>query len=212
MSAHQGAPPTVGVDDRGLTAAVELLGAGGAVIIPTDTVYGLAVLAEDEAAVDRLFALKRRPRDLSIAVLVADLAQAAMIASANDIERGLARELWPGALTLILQRRPQVGNWVGRDDGSVGIRCPDHDFVRALAARVGPLATTSANLSGEPTPLGAIEAANSLAGPVDLVVDGGSCAGHASTVARIETDGTPTILRAGAINAANLGEIAQKLL
>ena len=153
-------------DASGLAAAIEAIKAGEPVVLPTDTVYGLAVRAGDPDALDRVFALKRRPAERSIAVLVGDVDQAAELALINKYERRIADRCWPGALTLVLNRLETVDPSIGREDGTVGVRCPDNAFVRMLALAAGPLATTSANISGEPTPVVANEAAAALDGTV----------------------------------------------
>lgn len=189
--------PVVSTDDEGLAAAADVLRNGGVVVFPTDTVYGLAALAAESAAIDRLFELKDRPAERSIAVLIADVDQANELAALTDTDRELMGRHWPGALTVVVHRRPEV-DWIGAADGTVGVRCPDQDFVRALATAVGPLATTSANRSGEPTEVVADAAAASLVGQPDLVVDGGLCAGVASTVVRRDGDAW-TVLRQGSL-------------
>ena len=112
---------------------------------------------------------------------------------------------WPGPLTLVLNRSESARRVdLGGSAQTVGIRCPDHRFVRALARRVGPIATTSANRHGRPTPATAVEAAESLTAPVALVIDGGPCGGVPSTV--IDASSTPArVLRAGALDPAALG-------
>ncbi len=183
-----------------LERAVEALRAGGLVVLPTDTVYGLAARAADTAATPLLFARKGREDDVPVAVLCADAAQAFdLVADLPAGARRLARDHWPGPLTLVLERRPDLGWDLGRPRETIGLRCPDHGFVRALAARVGPLATTSANRHGDPTPLEAAAAAASLLGPVDLVIDGGLLAGTPSTVVDA-TGGGCTVLRQGALH------------
>jgi L-threonylcarbamoyladenylate synthase len=198
-----------GESDPALAVArvAEVLRSGGTVLVPTDTVYGVAALASDPRAAERLAALKGRSVDQPLAVLVADRAQAATLAApapAPEVERWMA-EHWPGPLTLVLRRLPEAAALdLGGDPTTIGVRCPDHAFVRALAAEVGPLATTSANRHGEPTPTGAAEAAASLVADVALVVDGGP----AGTVASTVVDATvrpPRILRVGAVEPAVLG-------
>lgn len=180
-----------------LDATVAALKAGGVVVLPTDTVYGLAAGAGQPSAIERIYQLKQRPADVAIALLVADVDQAAMIADLTSAERSAAARLWPGALTLVLQRAPATDTRLGRQDGTVGVRAPASEFVRAVAREVGPLATTSANLSGTPTAPTAGQAAASLAGLVDLVVDAGPSEGMASTVARVHLDGEVAIYRQG---------------
>lgn len=193
-------------DPEALRQAVAVLGSGGSVVLPTDTVYGLAALPSRPGATADLFALKERAADHPLAVLVADIDQALELVVFDEpaVGRWMA-ELWPGPLTLVLRRSAVAsGLDLGGDPSTIGVRCPDHPFVRALAAEVGPIATTSANRSGEPTPTTAHEASAALAGPVDLVIDGGPAGTLASTV--VEASGAEwQILRVGAITADQLG-------
>jgi len=191
----------VGVEDSGaLPAAVAALLGGGSVVLPTDTVYGLAALPSQPGATEALCALKGRDSEQALAVLVADEEQARALFEppAAEVRRWM-RELWPGPLTLVMARAPPAQALaLGGDPTTIGIRCPNHDFVRHLAAQVGPVAVTSANRHGVPTPETASAAAASLTGPVDLVIDGGPAATVPSTV----VDVTATrwqILRQGAL-------------
>lgn len=186
------------LDPAVVQRAVAVLRSGEAVVLPTDTVYGLAVVPTVPAAVDRLFALKGRPADMPIAVLVNGLGQAAALAEMPRTARMLADHFWPGPLTLVLPRRPGVDLPLGEPADTIGVRWPDHRLITALAAEVGPLATTSANRSGSPTPAAAAEAAAALDGALGLVLDGGPCAGVASTVVDL-TGAEPVILREGTI-------------
>lgn len=192
--------PIVATDDAGVAAAVEVLTAGGVIVIPTDTVYGLAARAGDDDAVARLFALKGRRADVPIAVLCARATDAlALAAPVTDPVRSAAARHWPGPLTLVVARRPDL-NWnLGEPAATIGMRCPDHAFVTAVAAAVGPLATTSANRHGEPTPATAVAAAESLTGLVDLVVDGGTVTGTPSTVINVAVT-PPVVLRQGELH------------
>lgn len=167
--------------------AVVELRAGRAVIIPTDTVYGLAALPEN---VDLLFELKQRPPDKAVAILVAQPADAEQLFDPLPATRRLMEACWPGALTIV-------------QDGH-GVRCPDHPLVQALAAAVGPIATTSANLSGQPTPHTAAEAAAAFPA-VQLVIDGGRLQAPASTVVEVTQDGL-SILRQGAVDVEGIVE------
>ncbi len=165
-------------------AAAELR-AGRAVIIPTDTVYGLAALPEN---VELLFDLKQRPPDKAVAILVARPIDAEQLFDPLPATRRLMSACWPGALTIV-----QDGN---------GVRCPDHPLVQALAAEVGPIATTSANLSGQPTAHTAAEAAAAFPA-VQLVIDGGRLQAPASTVVEVTEDGL-IILRQGAVDVEGI--------
>lgn len=191
----------------GLDAAEAVLRGGGTVVLPTDTVYGLAALASVPGATAQLFALKDRQADHPLAVLVADVDQALTLCAtpASSRVREWMGVLWPGPLTIVLERSDAARDLeLGAGPDTIGLRCPQHRFVRDLAARVGPLATTSANRSGQLTPVDARSAAASLAGPVGLVIDGGPAGTVASTVVDATTDPL-RILRLGAVAAAALG-------
>jgi L-threonylcarbamoyladenylate synthase len=191
------------VDPAVVARAAALLRAGEAIVVPTDTVYGLAALPTVPGATDRLFALKGRAVDVPVAVLCHDADQALGLAEpasiGPDVRRITAR-LWPGPLTVVLARRPGLALALGHPSTTIGVRCPDHDLVRALAAAVGPLATTSANRHGEPTLPTAAGVAAAFGGGVPLVVDGGRCDGAPSTVVdatgpswRVLREGTVTL-------------------
>ena len=186
------------VPEPGPSAAIASLRAGGVVVVPTDTVYGLAVRADLPGAVDRLAALKDRAAEQPVAVLVASIEQVDAVGVLSVDARRLAERWWPGPLTLVLPRRPGLDWDLGEPADTVGVRVPDHDVVRGLASAAGPLATTSANRHGEPTPPTAASAAAVLTGPPDLVLDGGRCAGAASTVVDA-TGPVLVVLRAGPI-------------
>lgn len=165
-------PKVLDLDDpEALDSAASALRAGEPIVLPTDTVYGLASLP---SSMEPLYVLKGRPESVPIAILIDSLEQAASIAEMSDLTERLAHAFWPGPLTIV---RPRVDG-----AGTVAVRCPDHAFVRLLAQRVGPMAVTSANRHGEPTPTEAGAAAASLAGDVAVVIDGGPCRGTASTV------------------------------
>ena len=185
-----------------LAAAALELRSGGVVILPTDTVYGLTALASDGAAVGDLFERKGRSADRRVAVLVADADQALLVVAAGPAFGRLSGALWPGPLTIVCNRADGFGPWLGEGGATVGVRCPDHDLVRALAAEVGPIATTSANRAGEPTPADAAGAASAVGGDL-LVLDGGPCAGRPSTVLDLTAE-PARILRLGAVSAAQI--------
>ena len=177
-------------------AAVACLRAGGVVVLPTETVYGVAAIADNSSAVEELFVRKGRPADRRVAVLVADLDQARSLAVVDGRTIALAEVAWPGPLTMVLPTAP------GSDEATVGVRCPDHALVQAVATSVGPIATTSANRSGDPTPADAASAAASLGGDL-LVLDDGRCTGMPSTVVDLTVD-PAVILREGTFTAADL--------
>ena len=124
---------------------------GELIIFPTDTVYGIGTRPDDPAATARLFEAKGRPRDLELPVLVATLAAARAVAAFDERAERLAAALWPGPLTLVLPRSADAAGWdLGGDPATVGVRAPRHPLALALLADTGPLAVTSANLSGRP--------------------------------------------------------------
>ena len=138
--------------DAARAEAVELLRAGRIVAIPTDTVYGIAADLALPDAIERLFAAKRRPPEKAVAVLLADAEQAWSLGVASPAAALLAERFWPGGLTLVLPVRPEVTlpGVLAAGTPTIGVRVPDHAAPRALAAALGPLPTTSANLSGQP--------------------------------------------------------------
>ena len=189
--------------------AVAALRAGDVVVLPTDTVYGLAVLPTIPGATARLFALKGRGADVPIAVLCANAAQALGLAAPNAVTgevRRLAERLWPGPLTLVLPRRRGLAYELGEPPDTVGLRCPDDALVRAIAAPVGPIATTSANRHGRPTPATAAEVAAVFPTGLGLVLDGGPRTAPSSTV--VDATGGPDrpwkVLRPGPITLADV--------
>jgi L-threonylcarbamoyladenylate synthase len=183
-----------------LERAAHALASGQIVGVPTDTVYGLAADPFHTGAADRLFTLKRRPREVELPVLVSDEEQALSLASATPpIARRLMSRFWPGALTIILPRDPDLNADLGTDDATIGVRCPAHPVPRALCELAGPLATTSANRHGEPPLNTAAEVAATFGKAVAVVLDGGPCHGRPSTVVDC-TGEEPKLLREGNIS------------
>jgi L-threonylcarbamoyladenylate synthase len=178
--------------------AVAALRAGLVVGVPTDTVYGLAVDPWRPGATARLFAIKRRPHDVALPVLVSDVEQARrLLGGLPALAERLMAAFWPGALTIVLAAPEDLGADLGGDGKSVGVRCPAHDLVRALAGEVGPIAVTSANLHGAAPFPSARALADGLEG-VEVVVDGGACSAEPSTVVAVDHDGL-RVLRPGAL-------------
>ncbi|NLD78517.1 MAG: threonylcarbamoyl-AMP synthase [Acidimicrobiales bacterium] len=203
-------PEVVQLSDhsRAVDLASEVLEGGGTVLLPTDTLYGVAALPGLPGATARLFELKDRAAGQPLAVLLADDDQLRALVEPDALTPqvlGWVARFWPGPLTLVMPRAERARSLdLGGAAGTIGVRCPDHRFARDLARRVGPIATTSANRHGEATPRTAIEAAASLAGRVDLVVDGGPAGTVASTVVDVTVDPW-RLLRVGAVTDAMLG-------
>jgi len=187
-----------------LSRAQYVLQAGGLIAFPTDTVYGLASRMDSAAAIEKLFAAKGRDFNKAIAVLVGDIEQIALVA--QDFPPPalrLGQRFWPGALTLVVQRRADLPD-VLSPLPTVGVRMPDHPFARALLRACGPLAVTSANLSGGPNPIHAADVAAQLSGRIDLILDGGPCPGGVpSSVVDCTRPDLP-VLRQGALSEAVL--------
>jgi L-threonylcarbamoyladenylate synthase len=186
-------------DPQALARAHQVLLAGGLVVIPTDTVYGLAALFTNSQAIARIFQAKERSENKAIAVLIGDLDQLDRVArSLNPTARRLAQAFWPGALTLVVSRRLDLpGNLSPLP--TVGVRMPDHSFARQLLRLAGPLATTSANLSGGHNPRSAQEVLAQLDGRIELVLDGGDLPGGVPSTVVDCTGATVSILREGAV-------------
>lgn len=194
--------------------AVSLLAQGELVCYPTDTVYGLGVAAENDAAVRRLFAVKGRPLDRPVPLLISDEAAAVRLAQVTPIARTLMRRFWPGALTIVMLKAPEFRSVALARQDHIALRVPDLASLREIIRALGqPITGTSANRSGARSPRSAAEAALQLGDMVALIIDGGPTrSGVQSTVIDITSD-SPRILRPGAVSreeiAAALGRDIQ---
>lgn len=178
----------------GLDEAVAAIRSGAIVVIPTDTVYGIGATPEGAASI---FDLKQRPREKALPVLGSDAGQLGRIAELDGNARALAEEHWPGPLTIVVPRKPTFTADLGGDDpATVAVRVPAHPIARRLLEQTGPLAVTSANVSGEP-PATTYDEACELA-PGLVCLDGGTCDGVPSTV--LSLVGTPRVLRQGGLD------------
>ena len=184
-----------------LAEAVAVLRAGGLVCFPTDTVYGVAAHAYLPEAVERLYVVKERARDKAIPLLLGDIEDVEQVArDVPELGYRLMERFWPGGLTIVVWARPHVPAIVTAGTGSVALRLPDHATPRALAAALGaPLAATSANLSGQPSPRTAADVAADLGGRVEIILDGGPCPGGIDSTVVDLTKAPPRIVRAGAV-------------
>ncbi|MDA8044727.1 MAG: L-threonylcarbamoyladenylate synthase [Actinomycetota bacterium] len=201
IGAHGDPPPPAAIE-----AAAEALRAGDIIGVPTDTVYGLAADPWHSGASDRLFLVKGRPRSVELPVFVAGAEQAREL-TANlpaGAERLMA-EFWPGPLTIVAPRRPDLDADLGEDDATIGLRCPAHPVPLALCRRFGPYATTSANRHATAPISEAAQFGRELAG-VALVLDAGPCRGEPSTVVDA-TGEVPKLLRAGGVDWERIMEI-----
>lgn len=187
-----------------IAAAAAALRAGELVVFPTETVYGLGAHARDTDAVARIFEVKGRPRfDPLIVHLAAPAAVDGVARAVPDAARALAEAFWPGPLTLILPKRPDIPDLVTAGHDTVGVRVPHHPVAHALLAEVGlPIAAPSANRFTHVSPTTADHVRGQLA--VDRILDGGPCpVGVESTIVAV-LDGRPTLLRPGGLSVEAL--------
>jgi L-threonylcarbamoyladenylate synthase len=196
-------------DAAGIAAAVDVLRAGGIVALPTDTVYGIAVALDTPGGIERLFAVKERPPEKGIALLLAGTLQAWHVGVPTAEARRLATACWPGPLTLVLERAPGLALPDALTGGAatVGVRVPDHATPRALAGAVGPLPTTSANLSGASDAFDAAAVIEQFGDRIDLVLDGGRSGGAAASTVVDCTRDPVAILREGVLGERRIREI-----
>ena len=189
---------------QSLTEAVHTLAQGGAVVYPTETLYGLGVDASNTAALQRLVALKGRELGKPILVLIGDVTMLAQLAADVPLAaRRLMRRFWPGPLTIVLRARSGVSPVLTGGSGTIGVRLSSHRTARTLPLRLGrPITAPSANPCGEAPPRCVEEARRYFGGAVDCYVDGGVLQGVPSTV--VDARGVVQILRHGAVSAADI--------
>ncbi|MDA0229209.1 MAG: L-threonylcarbamoyladenylate synthase [Proteobacteria bacterium] len=192
-----------------IAIAADILRAGGLVAFPTETVYGLGADARNQGAVRNLFAAKARPPDKPLIVLVQDWCEAARYGVLDEQADCLASACWPGALTLIVNRREPcaLSMEINPLGVTVALRAPGNDTaLRLLRAFNGPITAPSANPSGAEPPITAGEVVSGLGVAIDAVLDGGPCPGSESTIVDL-TGGAPRLLREGAISRRRIAEI-----
>lgn len=199
---------------RNIAHLADILKTGGLVAVPTETVYGLAGNALDEAAVRRIYEVKGRPEVKPLSMMVPD--EAAMERWCVDVPRAahaLARRFWPGPLTIVLRSGAAVPALTRAGGATIGLRCPDHALTLALLREAGlPLAAPSANPSGAPSPKTADEVLAYFDGQIDAVLDGGRCGiGRESTI--VDLSAPPyRILRQGALAADEIFDALRESL
>jgi tRNA threonylcarbamoyl adenosine modification protein (Sua5/YciO/YrdC/YwlC family) len=192
--------------------AVHVIARGGLVVLPTDTVYGLAADAFSPAAVAALLAAKGRGREMPPPVLVPDVRTVdGLCDEVPDAARALMAAFWPGALTVVCRAQPSLAWDLGETRGTVAVRMPDHPAALAVLRRTGPLAVSSANVTGRPSARTAAEARDQLGDAVALYLDGGTAPGGVASTIVDATGGADAplrVLRAGAIDLAALRAVA----
>jgi L-threonylcarbamoyladenylate synthase len=206
--------PTATDEERetAVEAAAREVQQGGLVILPTDTVYGIGADAFDHAAVQALLDAKGRGRQMPPPVLVSAVTTLEALASGVPAYvESLTEEFWPGALTLVCTQQPSLTWDLGETRGTVAVRMPDHEVALALLERTGPLAVSSANLTGHPAATDAATADAMLGDRVGVVLDGGtSPQAEASTILDVRGP-SPRVLRLGAVSVAELNVVLEPL-
>lgn len=178
-------------------AAVAAIRAGEVVVIPTDTVYGLAGDPSNPEAVERIYAIKGRPSQLELSLLAADISQLDGLVEMDGVARSLAAAFWPGPLSLVCPVGPRrLG--IPRSGTTLMVRVPGHALLRSLLVETGPVASTSANRHGMPPAATAGVAESDLGGDVAGAIDGGPSTGMASTIIDLSSR-PPRVLREGPI-------------
>jgi len=192
-----------------LNVALEMLRRSAVVAFPTDTVYGVGAMAFDEKAVEMLYEVKQRSIEKAIPILIGDVSQLQQVTSGVTIAaEKLARRFWPGPLTMVLPRHPSIPDIV-TPLPTVGVRIPDLASTQGLLRLTGPLAVTSANLSGQPSPSTASDVKTQLGGRIPLILDGDVTPGGMPSTVLDCTKNPPVILREGPIS---LDEILKTLV
>jgi L-threonylcarbamoyladenylate synthase len=191
-----------------------ILKQGGIVAYPTDTVYGLGACIGIPEAVERIYRVKERPRDIALPLLLADTAQIAEVAETVPPDAWLLiRRFMPGALTIVLQKSATVPDIVTGGGTTIAVRIPAHPVPIALIQGVGtPIVGTSANLSGRPSPLTAGEVHLQFGDNIDLVIDGGRCSGSRESTIVDVTGDIPVVLREGAISKEELVQVCGNIV
>ncbi len=193
---------------RGIAAAVSAAKLGRLVVLPTDTVYGLGADAFDSAAVAALLAAKGRGRDMPVGVLVGSWHTIeGLVFTVPDGARELIRAFWPGALSLVVRQAPSLQWDLGDARGTVMLRMPLHPVAIELLREVGPMAVSSANISGQPAAVTADDAQRQLGDLVDVYLDAGVCVQQAASTIVDLTGPAPHILRAGPVSAESIAAV-----
>ena len=192
---------------KAIQRALEVVKAGGVISFPTDTVYGIGVSAYQEDAIKKVYQVKERSHLKAIPILIYDAEVLEQITTnLLPITDQIINHFWPGPLTLVLPKGPDLPNNLSQTD-TIGVRVPDDNLTRELLRQSGPLAATSANLSGQPSAQSAMEVFEQLGGKIDLVLDGGPAkGGQASTVLDL-TGEFPIIMREGPITLDDINQV-----
>jgi len=194
--------------DTGIASAVSALKGGALVVLPTDTVYGIGANAFDSSAVAALLAAKGRGRDMPVPVLVGSWHTIdGLVYTVPRTARELIRAFWPGALSLVVRQAPSLAWDLGDADGTVMLRMPLHPVAIELLREVGPMAVSSANISGRPAAVTAADARDQLGDQVEVYLDAGPSAQQSASTIVDLTGAHPRILRVGPVSAESVAEV-----
>ena len=197
-------------------AARQAIEAGECIVLPTDTVYGIGVDAFSAKAVQRLLDAKQRGRDMPPPVLIGESTLIrALAVDVPEMAKDLVEKHWPGALTVICHIQPSLRMDLGETEGTIALRVPDHELAREILRRTGPMAVSSANISGRPAALTCDEAIGQLGDSVAIYLDGGplqDAGGAPSTIVDFTRHDDGQVLRRGALSVETLRETAPNLL
>jgi tRNA threonylcarbamoyl adenosine modification protein (Sua5/YciO/YrdC/YwlC family) len=195
--------------ETGIAAAVETVRGGGLVVLPTDTVYGIGADAFTPRAVSMLLAAKGRGRNMPPPVLVGTVrAATALVEELGAFGQDLIDEFWPGPLTLVFRAAPTLQWDLGDTKGTVAVRMPLHSVALEVLKQTGPMAVSSANLTGSPAAVTAAAAQTQLGASVAVYLDGGPCTSDVPSTMLDLTGTIPRLLRAGAISVDRLRKVA----
>jgi L-threonylcarbamoyladenylate synthase len=191
-------------DQNAIPTAKKIIQNNGIIAFPTDTIYGLATNAFSPQGIQRIYSVKQRPLNKALPVLIGEFRQLDdLVLFISDPVRRIANTFWPGALTLVLPKGPAIPQELS-PYATIGIRMPDLDFTRQLLQETGPLATTSANISGGPNPTTAQAVIDQLGDLVDLILDGGATPGPTASTVVDATQPEMKVLREGPISLSEL--------
>ena len=191
-----------------ITAAIDTVKSGRLIVLPTDTVYGIGADAFDSRAVAGLLAAKGRGRDMPVGVLVGSWHTiSGLVYAVPDAAHELIRAFWPGALSLVVQQAPSLQWDLGDALGTVMLRMPLQPVALEVLSKTGPMAVSSANISGQPAATTAAEAQRQLGDLVDVYLDGGPSEQQAASTIVDLTAATPRLLREGPISAQRIAEV-----
>jgi len=197
-----------GLSDGALEQILSFLRAGGVIGFPTDTAYGLGADPFNEEAVRRIFEIKGRPEGKPILLLVDSISMASRVCQMSDSAHALAERFWPGPLTMILPARENVPSLVTAGTGNVGVRWPASDFaLRLVGALEQPITATSANRSGIPSSVTAVEVCEQFGDALKFVIDGGKLPSRGGSTLLDLTAMPPRVLREGPIPESELSSV-----